>query len=481
MVYCFVRVLRAPPCVSSSSRLCRAVPGSASTPRMRRVLRDKADKHALAASPDPIRRSRRTRLRFGLLAFLFVTCGAAFGAGEEVPDPLLRDLLTEASRSNPDIQVAQRDLDAARSRVSPVGALDDPMLELGVVNLPAQSRSFRTEDMTMKMIGLTQRMPYPGKRALRKAIAEREADAAEQNLQELANKVRRDVKVAYFDLALVEESERVTQNNLRLMEQLSSIAESRYAVGQATQSDVLKAQTQRARMQEELIKLGRERPMFESELNRALGRGAPVSVQPGALQLLELELPVEDLRAAARASRPQLIAQQRTIDRTAAMLDMARKEYYPDVDFRLSYGQRDPTPDGMKREDMISFVVAINLPVWRGRKLEPRVSEAESMREEARSMYQAKLNETDAMLRQQVAAAEQSLRSARLYESALLPQARLSADASLTAYRVGRVDFMTLLDSQVTVFNAELGHAAALASRNKALADIELLTGRELF
>jgi outer membrane protein TolC len=134
----------------------------------------------------------------------------------------------------------------------------------------------------------------------------------------------------------------------------------------------------------------------------------------------------------------------------------------------------------MKREDMISITLAINLPLWRKSKLDPMVAEAEAMRDQASAMYQARLNELDAMLRQQVAAAEQSLRAARLYETGLLPQARLTADASLAAYRVARVDFFTLLDSRMTVFNAEVGYAASLAAYNKALAEIEFLTGKPL-
>jgi outer membrane protein TolC len=126
---------------------------------------------------------------------------------------------------------------------------------------------------------------------------------------------------------------------------------------------------------------------------------------------------------------------------------------------------------------MISFTVAINLPVWRESKRDPRVAEAEAMRDQADAMYNARLNELDAMLRQQVAAAGQSLKSVRLYETGLLPQSRLTADASLAAYRVGRVDFFTLLDSRMTVFNAEVGYAASLAAYNKALAEIEFLVG----
>jgi outer membrane protein TolC len=401
-------------------------------------------------------------------------------AGQDAADPQLTALLAEAAERNPDVQSARREITAARSRIAPAGALDDPMLEVGLLNVPAESLSLRREDMTMKMIGYSQRLPYPGKRALRRELAEREAEAAEINLQELVNRVRRDVKVAYFDLGLTDESLRLAERNRQVLEQFLSIAEARYGVGQSTQADVLRAQTQVSKMLEELIKLGRERPMLEAELNRAAGRAAaPQAVSPGPARAREASLRLDELRALALSNRPQLLAQQRMMDRSAKALELARKDYYPDFDVRLSYGQRDNYQD-MRREDMISFTVAINLPVWRESKREPRVTEAEAMRDQASTMYQARLNELDAMLRQQVAAAEQTLKSVRLYENALLPQARLTADASLSAYRVGRVDYFTLLDSRMTVFNAEIGYAASLATYNKALAEVEFLTGAPL-
>ena len=398
-------------------------------------------------------------------------------AAQEPADPQLAALLTEAARNNPDLQAARREASAAQSRVSPAGALDDPMLEAGVLNYPLESRSFKTEDMTMKMIGVTQRLPYPGKRALRRDVAEREAQALESNLHELANRVRRDVKVAYYELGFIDESLRLAERNRRALEQYLSIAEARYGVGQGTQADVLKAQTQVSKMLEELIKLGRERPVLEAELNRAAGRAAaPAPISPALAQASEAALDLEYLRNTARARRPQLLSQERMKERSLKAVELARKDYYPDFDVRISYGQRDNSAD-MRREDMISFTVAINLPVWRESKRDPRVAEAEAMRDQADAMYNARLNELDAMLRQQVAAAGQSLKSVRLYETGLLPQSRLTADASLAAYRVGRVDFFTLLDSRMTVFNAEVGYAASLAAYNKALAEIEFLVG----
>ena len=423
-------------------------------------------------------KGRFARLLRGVSAALVAWLVSLPAVSQE--DPELSLLLREAAERNPELIAARREAEAAASRVEPAAALDDPMLEAGLINVPVQSFSLRREDMTMKMIGISQRLPYPGKRDLRREAARKEAEASAVGADEVLNRVRRDVKAAYLDLWLADESLRLTESNLGVLEQFLSIAESRYRVGQSSQADVFKAQTQLSRMQEERLKLGRERPSLEAELNRVAGRADGAAIAPRAPQLREADLRLDALRAAARASRPQILAQQRLVERSAAQVDLAKKDYYPDFDLRFSYGQRDNFQD-MRREDMVSLTVAINLPVWGKNKREPRVAEAESMRGQAAAMYQARLNEADAMLRREVAAAGQALRSVRLYEGSLLPQARLAADASLSAYRVGRVDFFTLLDSRMTVFNAELGRAAAAVAYNKALAEVEFLTGAVLF
>ena len=176
--------------------------------------------------------------------------------------------------------------------------------------------------------------------------------------------------------------------------------------------------------------------------------------------------------------RPQLLALRSLVDRSGKAIELARKDYYPDFDVRFSYGQRDRTLDGMRRDDLIGVTVAINLPVRQESRRDPRVAEAIAMRDQANDLYHAQRNEVASKLRQQLAIAEQSLTSARLYETGVLPQARLAVESSLAAYRVNRVDFLTLLDNQMTVLNYEVSHASSLSSFNKALAEIDLLTGK---
>ena len=427
----------------------------------------------------PDRKQCHVMIVLAILAGAPTAPGAAPAKGL---DPQLQELLAEAAHNNPEIQAAGNEREAAQQRVLPAGALEDPMLEAGVINAPLASQAFRREDMTMKMLGLSQRFPYPGKRGLRHDVAEKDAESVSHAYQETVNRVARDVKTAYFELALVVESTRLVEENRRVLEQFLRISESRYAVGQGTQADVLKAQTQLSKMDDELIGLAGNRRAIEAELARDLGRESEAGLpEPAKLRLPETTLQFASLRETALKERPQLLGLQSLIDRNGKALDLARRDYYPDFDVKFAYGQRENMLDGTRRDDMVSLTVAVNLPIWRASKRNPGVAEAIAMRNQATDMYRAQVNEVSSQLRQQVANAEQSLKSARLYESGILPQARLAVESSLSAYRVNRVDFLALLDSQMTVLEYEISHAKALSNYNIALAEIELLTGSEPF
>ncbi|MBE0625752.1 MAG: TolC family protein [Burkholderiales bacterium] len=430
---------------------------------------------------------RGNRLATAMLGVTLVTatfCGLVYAQGRaaESAESTLSALVAEALQNNPELRAAAKETEAARQRVRPAGALEDPMLEAGFINVPIQPLRFDSEDMTMKMLGLSQKLPYPGKRALREQLAAKDAETTRYGLRETSNRIAREVKFAYYDLALTDATVRLQQSNRNILEQFLHIAESRYAVGQVAQAEVLRAQTQLGRMSEELLRMERERPVLEAELLRLLGRRAnalPIVVElPG---LRDAALDLEALQQAALRERPQLLGLQSAVERSAKAVDLARKEKQPDFDLRFAYGQREKDLSGAPRQDVISLTVAMNLPVWREDKTEPRIAEAHAMRDQALELQQAQQNEVLARLRQQVAITEQSRKSVRLYETAVLPQARLAVEAALSAYQVSRVDLLMLLDSQMSLYSYEINRARELVNFNKALAEIELLTGRQMF
>jgi cobalt-zinc-cadmium efflux system outer membrane protein len=396
-------------------------------------------------------------------------------------DPQLAVLLSEAVANNPDLSAARSERDAALQRIAPAGALEDPMLELGVINAPLDPLSLNREDMTMKMLGLSQKLPFPGKRDLRRAVATADADSLELAVLEANNKLVRDVRVAYEELAFNAESQRIVARTRTALEQLVAIARSRYDVGEAAQNDVLDAQTELERLRVEQLQLTRENSVLQSELRRLLGRtGTPEPVSVAAPQLAAAPKLDGDPGNVAIENRPQLLALQALVERNARSLDLAQREYYPDFDLKLQYGQRDRAPDGMPRDDMVSLTVALNLPIWRKSRLEPQVAEARAMRSQAQSMLAAQQLETRAALDAQRAIATQSRQSAELYQSTLLPQARASITSAQAAYRVGGVDFLTLRQAQLREFEVSTELAEVIANHNKAVAEIDLLVGRNV-
>jgi outer membrane protein TolC len=425
-----------------------------------------------------------TRLMAWFALGLALTSAASVSRAAEQPppaDPQLVDLLGEALANNPELAASRSERDAALQRIAPAGALDDPMLELGVVNVPVDSWSLNREDMTMKMLGLFQKVPFPGKRDLRRAVATADADSLELAVQEATNRLVRDVRAAYVELAFNQESQRIVGRTRTALEQLVAIARSRYDVGQAAQIDVLDAQTEMERLRVRQLQLTRENMVQQSKLRRLLGRTqdtAPIGVP--ALQLASS--PQSDLGPAGLAieDRPQLLALQALVDRNTKSVDLAQKDYYPDFDLRLQYGQRDATPDGMPRDDMVTLTVAVNLPIWRKSRLEPQVAEARAMRAQAQSMLVAQQLETRAALDEQLAIATQSRQTAELYQSTLLPQVRAAVTSALAAYRVGSVDFLTLRQAQLREFEVSTDLAEAIANHNKAVAEIDLLVGRSV-
>jgi outer membrane protein TolC len=309
-----------------------------------------------------------------------------------------------------------------------------------------------------------------------------DADSIKFAYEETVNRVMRDARAGYFDLALVRQSREIVVHNREVVEQFLHVAEARYGVGQGTQADVLKAQTQLSGMSEELLLIDREEAAMQAQLRRLRDdvSDPPPLLRPTPLPSVPktLNIEISALRQAAIHDRPQLRGLQSLIERNDQEVALLQRDFYPDFDVRLSYGKRERTLDGARRDDMVSLTVAVNLPIWRKNRIEPRISEALAMRNRTRELYRAQSAEVLAALDTQFATAQQSRLSADLIEAGLLPQSRLAVESSLAAYRVGRVDFSTLLDNQMIVYRYELERARTAAAYAKALAEIDFLVGK---
>jgi cobalt-zinc-cadmium efflux system outer membrane protein len=223
----------------------------------------------------------------------------------------LEQLVVEAMQNNPEILAAKKRWEVFKAKVPQASALEDPMLGFGIINLPTNF-SFKDEDMTMKEISISQKVPFPGKRPLMREMAEKEAEAVSTEISAKVHQVIRDIKAAYYELSHVYRTTEVTQRNKKILEDFAKIAETRYSVGEGLQQDVLKAHVEVSKMVDELLMLDQRRRALEAKMNSLLNRPPETPLgEPEELVFRKLPLATEDLQKMAIEMNPTLKGMKR--------------------------------------------------------------------------------------------------------------------------------------------------------------------------
>jgi outer membrane protein TolC len=399
---------------------------------------------------------------------------AAIRAGDDLV-LLLEPLVREAIEKNPKIQAAREKYVALKEKIPQAGALEDPMLAVGVVNLP-NNFDFNEEDMTAKEISISQKFPFPGKRGLSEEVAAKEADAGAAEADEVANQVVRDVKNAFYDLSHVDRAMEVTQRSKRLLEELSKITQTRYSLGQAIQEDIIRIQVEISKMVDELIMLEQRKRALSAKLNYLLNRprNSPVG-RPAEVEFRRFAFSIEDLQQQAVENNPMLRALKQEVAARSQNVELARRDYFPDFSLKFAYGQRE------ERLDMYSGMIEMNLPIFFQSKQDRKVAEGYAEVRSAKAKYESAQNEIIYMVAELAVMAQRLERKIELYRTGIIPQARLQIDSALSAYMVNKADFMTLLDSRMRLYRYELDYHDALTEYEKNLAALEAAVGKTFF
>src|SRR5439155_25197926 len=229
---------------------------------------------------------------------------------------------------NPEIKAARARAQAAAYLPAQASAYDDPVFSYESWNAPESFDVTRADNNILK---LSQRVPFPGKRTLAGTAAERDADIARREADMVQLEVIAAVKRAYWDLWLVHENLLVYSRDKDLVERLARIAERKYAVGQVSQPDVLRAQVELTRLINRVTTETLGVDTARAELGALLSREDPGSIGiPEEPVKARLEQNVGSLTEVALRQRPELAAQQATIARFEANRRFARLGYLPD-------------------------------------------------------------------------------------------------------------------------------------------------------
>jgi cobalt-zinc-cadmium efflux system outer membrane protein len=420
---------------------------------------------------------------------LFIVVGVAFvalpalaqerAAPPEVSGRLrLADVYRDVRQHSPRAEAARSLARAAQARVPSAKLPPDPQIQLGFMNYTLPG--LRPMDpIGMTQLQLMQMVPVAGKLGLSGRVAGAQAVAQGERARDVEWELRSDVAMAFYDLYRTDYGLAVARETIRLLQDVRRIAEAMYRVGEGRQADVLRAQVEIARMVEDTIRMTTMRTAMAARLNAILNRPFETMVDSPALPEFPDSVPsLEELVMRAQTERPMVKAGEREVEAAEAQTRLARREIWPDLTVGLQYGQRQSE---MGVERMGSLMVGASIPIFAGARQLRMREEAAAMRQMAVSDLAAMRADTRARVTEAYASLVRARNLASLYRTTIIPQAEATVSSALAAYRVGGVDFMTLLDNRMTVNTYRQELFTLEAEQGKAWADLEMFLGRELF
>ncbi len=393
-------------------------------------------------------------------------------------DSLLKRLTAEAIASAPAILRSDALSRAASTRVRPAGALPDPMVNVGVMDLTLPRFGFRESDFTEVDFELSQQFPWPGTLGSQTRAARAAARGASAETSVLRRDVAVRVATLYYRLRYIITAEQILAKQRGLVETAVEISTARYGTGSVPQSDPLQARIALARLVTERAALVAEESGVRADLRAVRGvRGSEqLPVAPIDADSVAALLDDADAQQAVHlsltdplATHPRLEARRAEIEAAEQTARTEALSGRPDFEVSTRYGAR---PLG---SDFFSAFVGVRIPLWAGRK-QKLLTQASRIDAEA---AQRGLEEEQAVL---TAELERTLADARagairlrLLVSSVLPLTREGVGAALRGYRTGQNDFLSVFTAVDTHYRAELEATEVAAEHLTHLVMLEQL------
>lgn len=345
-------------------------------------------------------------------------------------------------------------VEAESERAVSAGALPDPRVRVGAMNLPEDS--FRTDEtgMTQLVVGVSQSFPAGDTRELSRRRGSTRAEAVRAMMETRRLEVTRTVRRVWLEARHVERAIELIGDTRRLFEQLVDITEDRYASGRSRQGEVLRARLERDRLAERELQLESRRAELEGELERWLGETtAPAAGEAPDLPAVST---LADIRERL-AAHPLIAERDRQLAASQIDVELADEQFEPSWMVDLSYGVRNGVEmTGAERENLVSGMISFSVPLYAGSRQKRELAAARADARGARDARKDRLRALQGRLTSAWGRQQRLERLHELFRDRLTPTAEQTVRSELTAYRSESGDFTDLVRAQVAELETRL-------------------------
>lgn len=395
----------------------------------------------------------------------------------------LEDLIQEALERNPMLQANKHEVESKRSEIGPKGSYDDPMLELEAMDYPAKRPFKREAGMTSYKIGLSQKVPFPGKLSKMKETSTFEAISKEEMYNQEKLKLVKEVKHQYHELFLLYKKKNILNEELNLIRQIISVTRNQYTLGNIPQAELINFQVEEATILEQITMVEKQISVKIGDLNHSLGKeehhhfGKIEELKDVSIEFNKLNK--QEIQQQVLAQSPSLKVVSNEISASESNLSYAKKGYLPDFEFKVSYTFNDSlSPDTEK--DSVSGMIGLSLPLWFAHKQSEQVKGAVAMHAYSRNKYEEERIHLIHMVHTVYSELEEANKRLKLYQGGLLPLTRQAVLTGKSAYLTGKIPYSTLLNFIKTRFQTEFAYFESLVQYENGLAELEALLGKPI-
>ena len=346
-------------------------------------------------------------------------------------------------------------------KIGPLSAWDDPMLMLGIQNLPT-SFKFGEEAMTMKMIGISQNIPYAGEKGFSRKAALAKAMASGYDTRESELEIVTQAGNLYMTLYYRQKALELMQAQRELQQDIVSSTAAKLISNQATQADLSAVQADLWRLDSDILSA-------EQEVDEAYDKLCGITGTINSSHIPYLQKPdmgtpvsVDNWLDNAKTNYPPLKRAQNLSESYHYSAAAAKRMRWPMLGFSASYGIRsgsstDPmTGEIMKWDNMVSFQANISLPIFAGRQQRNMALSMSSMSRSYESENAQIWRDTEAELRSLYHQYQNLARSLALYTKHILPADEDAYNSALAGFSSNRTSLSNLISVALDTYRDRL-------------------------
>jgi outer membrane protein TolC len=402
---------------------------------------------------------------------------------EKLPDLTessgLSDYLAYAALNNAGLKAAFEQWKAAVEQVPQAKSLPDPKFTYGYFIEEVETRV----GPQRHKLGIMQTFPWLGEIEARTDVAAASAKAARKRYEAAKLKLFFEVKDVFYEYVYLARAIEIARENLELIRHFKEVAQTKYIVTQAGHPDVIRAQIELAKLDDQLKTLEDLRRPIVARLNAVLNRRSfEMLPWPEREKLRKVEVNPKQLIALLRQMNPELAALDFEVEAAKSKVELAKKKFYPDIGVGLDWVPTDGAHGAGVRDsgkDPIILMFSMNLPIWQKSYRAAERQAKANVRKAARRKRQAE-NTLIARADRVLYEFYDGDRKIKLYGDIIVPEANDLVMASETAYKAGTIDFLSLIDAQQMLLQYQLRYERAVTDNQQSLAELEMLAGGEL-